>query len=383
MFVELSLDNFQGIMNPISIDFKALSKKRDKSKYFLTHDNLKINKIIGITGANASGKSSVVNATKYIKEFIFDDVNIEKKKEKFIYAQNDETRTTTLSCVLYISSADELEKGYYKYSLEYSIRGISEKLQYKRNYINDWMEVLEFNSENFISDITFKFKYYRNLITHYGKDDKAAAELKYCKAFYEYITERCLNQDSIVDLTNSLKYMNEKRQKNILKALNSCVSLVDSSIVKSEFEDNVLSFKTNKGKWIKLEDLSTGTKKFIKFSIYLSKIMFNKGTLICDKIENNFNFDLLKYIFMIFSTKEQIQLFFTTNNKYIFDIRYNDNTRLIDIEQIYIIEKNIFKTILKNNMIRYDKLFSKYYDIPESEKYEDLSNYFTKYEKDE
>ena len=132
MFLSILIDNFQGIKNEIEIDCKALPKKRVSDKILVIDNEVKVNKIIGIIGSNASGKSSIVNAMKYLADFISQDSEIYKKREEFLRAQNELNRITKIAIELFIPNGEG--KGYYTYSLSYSNKGINEILKWKKKY---------------------------------------------------------------------------------------------------------------------------------------------------------------------------------------------------------------------------------------------------------
>ena len=69
---------------------------------------------------------------------------------------------------------------------------------------------------------------------------------------------------------------------------------------------------------LKLDQISIGTQKFIILVLCIAIVLEGKGVLVIDEIENNFFYDILEYIYLIFKNESGIQLIFTTNNKYVF-----------------------------------------------------------------
>ena len=78
-------------------------------------------------------------------------------------------------------------------------------------------------------------------------------------------------------------------------------------------------------------------------------------------------YDILGYIYLIFKNESDIQLIFTTNNKFVFDIKDKYNEKYIDNDQIYEIIKHKNNTISAiRNILRNDKVFSRSIELEDS-----------------
>jgi len=83
MFTNIYLDNFLGISAPIELDFISKSRnKGDNSSVIKIEEGIYINKIIGIIGGNASGKTSILRAITTIGSILTSPIyqfNVEDK----------------------------------------------------------------------------------------------------------------------------------------------------------------------------------------------------------------------------------------------------------------------------------------------------------------
>lgn len=376
MFLNIEISNFQGIENKIQIDFKAIVKKRESKKIYITPDGIKVNKIIGIIGCNASGKSSIINAIMYAEDFISKDTNLEEKKEKFLIAQNTSEKDTEIKIEFYIPNGDN--PGYYVYHLRYSSKGVHEKLMYKSRYIHDWKEIINIENKLFISDINFRWKYYRNIIAHQNNSEiKLIEEVKMCDSFYEFF----IMNNIFIESNYDLEFLNRGvvgNNKSSLKSIAQICNMIDPSIKECTIENGKIYFYNVKNKRLTIDEISRGTRKFVDYVIAIKYILYEKGSFIVDELENYFYSDIIEYIYKYFSIDLPVQLIFTTNNKYIFDLKDKNQERYIDNDQICVLTKKISSINVEKNNVRYDKIFSKAYklcDVNEFENFNELLSY--------
>ena len=376
MFLSILIDNFQGIKNEIKIDCKALPKKRVSDKILLIDNEVKVNKIVGIIGSNASGKSSIVNAMKYLTDFISQDSEIDKKRENFLKSQNEPNRITKIAIELFIPNGDG--KGYYDYSLSYCNKGINEILKCKKKYNEKWKLIFDIKNDKFISDINFRWKFYKNIITHYNDDKKMYYKLTACKEFYNYYINNCLcigSEDMNSEAISNIIF--ELGKIKILDKISEIANLVDKSIKRCAIENNEIVFYNFDNKMLKLDQISIGTQKFIILVLCIAIVLDDKGVLVIDEIENNMFYDILGYIYLIFKNESDIQLIFTTNNKFVFDIKDKYNEKYIDNDQIYELTKYKNNTISAiRNILRNDKVFSRSIELEDSIKDKFVYNMF-------
>ena len=72
-----------GINNEIELDFMSTPKKKEKKDTIVEIEpNINVNKVAGIIGANASGKSSIIHSLLELRIFLAQYKIIEMAKEK-------------------------------------------------------------------------------------------------------------------------------------------------------------------------------------------------------------------------------------------------------------------------------------------------------------
>ena len=170
MFLNITIDNVLGISNEIELNLIAESKRSSKKEtVYNISRGLNVNKINGIIGPNASGKSSILHTIAGIGNFLSEDINMKELKNcegstkntivydisGFLPKQYDNTRKSKVSMDLYITKGNK--PGFYRYSIEYTSNlqeetKVREKLEYKTKYNNQWeiksdIEFKEYRSE--------------------------------------------------------------------------------------------------------------------------------------------------------------------------------------------------------------------------------------------
>ena len=197
MFTKIFIDNFGGISAPILFDFISQSRNKDKLNSVLKiEEGVYVNKLVGIMGGNASGKTSILKAismigqilTSPILQFDVDDKMatarelLEKDKSyenmkiireiiESINSSTDisvqnlrrKTEDTTIEVEMYIVSKMKEITGYYTYKvvfngeekrIKYEYLGLEfYQLDLEMSYVTE-EEVLELGEDLFHSVFT-------------------------------------------------------------------------------------------------------------------------------------------------------------------------------------------------------------------------------------
>ena len=84
MFTKVCIENFEGILNRIQLDFIAKSRKKDEQiSLYRTHDGIYINKLVGILAGNASGKTTVIDALGTLGSLMLEPImTLDYKEER-------------------------------------------------------------------------------------------------------------------------------------------------------------------------------------------------------------------------------------------------------------------------------------------------------------
>ena len=205
MFTKIIIENILGINNKIELDLMATPKKKEKKDTIVEIEtNVNVNKVNGIIGANASGKSSIIHSLLELRVFLAQYEIVENAKKKnddkflkiiynrFLPERNFENlnEDSEITLEMYIPNGEI--PGYYTYSLIYNNEKLNEKLIYRKKYRSKKYQVIEnFITETKRSDIGYKCFYKDSILKDYeevGKQlvDKFNETIKYYKTFYQY-----------------------------------------------------------------------------------------------------------------------------------------------------------------------------------------------------
>lgn len=391
MFTKIFIDNFRGISAPISFDFISQSRNKDKlNSVIKIEDGIYVNKLIGIIGGNASGKTSILRAINKVKEILTlpilqFDINAKMAAAKELL-ENDKNHNnlnlireileninsstdikvqnlrrknddTTIEVEMYIMSDYDDCTGYYTYKVTFNgnERKIKkEYLGYRSKYKEKPKTIVKiFDSKE--GQVYYINRYYKNIT---NIDDEKKIELdekyKYCKVFVEHY----INNSSIIDTSDDsnykdLKYIDwYKKSPDLFKTL---VRVVDPKIkdimidTDNKYEEVV--FVLNDGSRITRNMLSVGTEKFLNLIRYVNETIDRNGFLTIDEIEQNLHKDLVRLIINVFNEmkNKSAQIIFTTLSPEIFDIIDKNNKKIFKQDTIFIIN-------CEDDDIRVDKL---------------------------
>ena len=344
MFNKIVIKNIFGINNEISIDFMATPKKKDKKDTVVEiEQNVSVDKVIGIIGPNASGKSSIINALLELRCFLaqYDLVERAKIREddgmiKFIANRLNHIRNlknhgedSEIELETYIPSGEV--PGYYNYYLKFNDERLVEKLIYRKKYKSQKKIIIEdYTTDKRRSDIGYKCFYKDSILKDYEDVGKTLANkfretLKYYETFYNYyvgnsIYQIGLNDIDYINFKDTIEYI--KYNENII---NQLLKIVDPKIKgicieKDDTGEEVIRFKLSNNVKLDIWDISTGTKRILNIFILMMHTKENNGIMLCDEIETAFHKEIVQLIIQIYiKNNEYSQLLFTTHNPEILD----------------------------------------------------------------
>lgn len=391
MFLKIRIDNFCGISSPIELDFVAKSRnKRDNPSVIELEEGVFVNKINGIIGGNASGKTSILAAVnsigniliRRILQYNFEDKFNEMKRllneepnsqdRKIINDFFDEFETSTdisfqnvkrkydptiLEVEMYILSKDEEFTGYYDYRL--SLDGINRKIN--REYLG-FRKRYKGNTETIVdildskqSQVFYINSFFQNIVD-IDKRSKEQLELKYkyIKTFVKHYIDNSHSISAGWDFDyKEVKYVelynkNPQIFVNLTKIVDSKISNV---LIDTDKENPELQFMLNDGSKLTRHMLSTGTKKFLSLMGWVNEIIEKNGILIVDEIEQNLHKDLVGFIIRLFGemSKNNSQIIFTTLSPEIFDILNKDKKKIFKQDSVYVLNS-------ENDDVKIDRL---------------------------
>ena len=219
MYIYVKIDNICGIDKEIKIDFLAEPRKRNKKETVVEIESGKnINKLTGVLGCNASGKSSIIKAITSIDLFLTYNAHVDKNQEdnerrfyrriETLMPKANANRKNEYSVIEVCTFIDNCSKpGIYTYRLEYTLNPneeikMKEILKYKSNFSSKENEILNISKKKLESEIGIKYNYKDSFIEDII-DKKALAsfneKLEYYKSFYEYISNQLIYAEDSID----------------------------------------------------------------------------------------------------------------------------------------------------------------------------------------
>ena len=391
MFTKIFIDNFLGISAPVTFDFISQSRNKDKlNSVIKIEDGIYVNKLVGIIGGNASGKTSILAAINMIgqiltspilqfdlndkmdsiRELLEKDNNIEDRKllRDMIDSINSSTdivvqnlrrkdEDTIIEVEMYITSDEEELTGYYTYKVR--LNGKSKKIKneflgFRKKYKDKNEPIIRIEDAK-EGQVYYINRFFRN-ITDIDKESKVELEkkYKYCKVFVEHYIKNSATLDTSEDCNyKDLKYIDW--YKKAPESLRTLVRVVDPKIKDVKIDNDnkyeELVFVLKDGSNITRSMLSTGTERFLNLIRYVNEIIDKNGVLAIDEIEQNLHKDLVELIIKLFSemTNKNAQIIFTTLSPEIFDIVDENNKKIFKQDTIFIINCD-------NDDIQIDKL---------------------------
>ena len=391
MFTKIFIDNFLGISAPVMFDFISQSRNKDKlNSVIKIEDGIYVNKLVGIIGGNASGKTSILTAINMIgqiltspilqfdlndkmdsiRELLEKDNNIENRKllRDMIDSINSSTNIvvqnlrrkdedTIIEVEMYITSDEEELTGYYTYKVR--LNGKSKKIKneflgFRKKYKDKNEPIIRIEDAK-EGQVYYINRFFRN-ITDIDKESKTELEkkYKYCKVFVEHYIKNSATLDTSEDCNyKDLKYIDW--YKKAPESLRTLVRVVDPKIKDVKIDNDnkyeELVFVLKDGSNITRSMLSTGTERFLNLIRYVNEIIDKNGVLAIDEIEQNLHKDLVELIIKLFSemTNKNAQIIFTTLSPEIFDIVDENNKKIFKQDTIFIINCD-------NDDIQIDKL---------------------------
>ncbi len=371
MYIYLKIDNICGIDKGIKIDFLAEPRKRNKRETVVEIEKGKnINKLTGILGCNASGKSSIIKSIMAIDMFLKYNSNSERNqsedKERRYYKRIEElmpkanvNRKDEYSVIELCAYIENCSKpGIYTYRLEYTLNHeieikTKEKLTYKCN-LNSTKEekILDIEKKRIESEIGLKYNYKDSFIQDII-DEKAMSnfeeKLEYYKCFYEYIDNELIYAEESIDDRGLqywliLSWIEEDKEtlEEVVKLIDKTIEKFDIEIVEGSKQKRIYYYNKSNQK-LTFYDMSNGTRKFLSYIYLLLITLNNNGMILIDEIENSLHNDLVKFILKLVTIRNSnSQIIFTTNDQYTMD------EEIMRIDQMYYLEKdNDGKTELK------------------------------------
>ena len=355
MVLEIRFSNFFSINEEVILDIRAgnLNSARTKNlaDNVIKFDDIEVLKSVALYGANASGKSNIINTIRFCNAMVFNSHNHNEnsvfnfKKFKF--------------------------QGFSKKPSSYSIRFVIDNIEYSYSFTLDQAEIL---SESLY--------YYPNgkITKVFERNEKAGKTKKEKYSFGTSVIKRPF--DVAENTSNKTLYISRASQmdreipKRVFKYFHSSFILHHSNystrhleellkshqiqllealrLADSDIVDFKPTFKTEKGKNLKANmvteeayfeetemhsleiktyhkhspgtvfdfatEESNGTRKLFLMMLTVLDVVRNNKVLLIDEIEDSLHPKIVEYIIQLFNEGSKAQLIFTTHNTNLLDL---------------------------------------------------------------
>ncbi len=375
LITRIKASNFYGIKDPIEISFTEGGEK-EKIGY-VNFGKERVSLISGFYGANASGKSTVLNIIDTITRVMV------SKQQDFVLSPTGMKEETAISLPNYTITMKEkpiileadfiIEKDKYNYLISIINEGkeISEEVLYKNSKKifsrKDHNILLETNiaknigalaknitapkKSSFLSvvlDNSSDISIFSNIKKEIGIDNLNQIITNFC-----FITDKRsvqMGQNNLNGLAAfAINYLNsdEQKQHEMLGMVNPVVKYFEPSfeslVIKREsgfnpinkflhftYEAKYNNFYRNLG----VVELSAGTRELIAYISDILRVLKTGGVVVYDETSKFYHPDMEIAILNLFKDKDtnknNAQLFFSSHNHETFDILQNDQAHILE-----------------------------------------------------
>lgn len=368
LITKIKASNFYGIKDSIEVLFTEGGEK-EKIGY-VNKGRERVSLISGFYGANASGKSTVLNIIDTVTRIMV------SKQQEFAHAPNGIKQETTISFPNYHKSMSTkpivMEMGFiigdnkYNYSVSIINEGkeISEEVLYKNNkkIFNRKNHSISFESniEKKIDALTKniiapKKSSFLSVVLDESSDVSVFADIKerigisdlnQIKTNFCFITDKRFvqaGQNNINGLIAfAINYLNSSTQKQseMLGLVNPVVKYFEpsfESLIIKGVNPSVFTYEAKYSNFYKnlaVTELSAGTRELIAYIGDILRILKIGGVVVYDETSKFYHPDMEIAILNLFKDKDinkhNAQIFFSSHNHETFDLLQNDQAHILE-----------------------------------------------------
>ena len=364
MIISFEVRNFKSINDQITISFVA-NNYNDSTQYepYFSFGKQNILKGIGLFGANASGKSNVLEAMNAFARTIVQTTNFSEHQENtaiipFAFNESKEEKPTTFGLKFILNGIK------YEYSISLTRRKIiEESLSFSPN--GRIVSLLKKNGSDLILNERYFDQDINKLIKERNIPNKpivtfaAQFNIRYLRDVYSYVHDKFTFTNGLYNayeqgignlIDKSSEYQNFL--VSLMKAAD--LSIDDVNIVKTKNPISVFPVSENlqntiykvytthtvKGKSYPfgLESESLGTLKLMAFSSSLFHALKNGMIVVFDEFGSSLHPDLTKFMLSLFFdsniNQNRAQILFATHDTHLL------NEMILRRDEIYVVEKD-------------------------------------------
>ncbi len=375
LITRIKASNFYGIKDPVEVLFTEGGEK-EKTGY-VNIGKQRVSLISGFYGANASGKTTVLNLIDTVARIMV------SKQQEFVLGPNGINQETIITIPNYTINMEvnpivmemdfiiDEDKYNYMISIINDGKEISEEVLYKNNKkiftrkdhnisfegnIDGKIGVLAKKivapkKSSFLSvilDSNSDMAVFANL-----KEEIGIANLNQIKTSFCFITDKRTVQRGQNNLSAlgafAVAYLNSNSQvqDDMLRTVNPVVKYFEPSfeslVIKKEGDSNLtdksftFSYEakyTNFYKNLSITELSAGTRELIAYIRDILRILKVGGIVVYDETSKFYHPDMEIAILNLFKDKDinknNAQLFFSSHNHETFDLLQNDQAHIVN-----------------------------------------------------
>jgi AAA15 family ATPase/GTPase len=383
MLIQFSVNNYRSIKDTISLNMLASKSKNDKLKNYFSIRDYNLLRSAVIYGANASGKSNIIKAMVFMRNFVLNRFKIIQSTDKLPYEPfklSTETNSSTTFEIIFFKS-----KIKYRYGFEYDSDTIysewlfaDEKGREAKLFVRDIDEECYVNREKFKEGYRFfdkknkKINISKNQLFIWKCDQENGEISKSILNWFEnfnVLDGVSIKENITLDLIEKLNL-----KKEVLELIKIADIDIDDLLIEEEEIDNLdvlpdglrnyvllndtqkiskILINTKHKKFDKkgnvigkeefdLNDESTGTKKLFALAAPIIDTLQNGKILVIDEMEANLHPILTQNLIKLFNdeniNQKNAQLIFTTHDTNLL------KSYLFRRDQIWFSEKNKFSS---------------------------------------
>ena len=356
MLIQFTFKNFKSFRDENTL-FMTATDTNDICELYSRVGQYKLLPVTGIFGANASGKSNVLEAFEYMHNYIINSYNIFAEKTEFAtdFSQKpfilDDTSENTPSFfeAEYIDKKDKYKTYRYGFTILKNTV-IEEWLKYKSKTGKDYKTIFKRTNTKDI-DLSGIKKEHQNNINIAIKPQVLILSIgailnvpELLNVYYWFIRNKFINF-SEYKLTNTNIIFNLLQTEDYKKSLLKYISSFDSSIIGIEADKDSKEIYTVHKKAGSEETVrflynmeSAGTKKMIDLHIKFKNVLDSGNVLYIDELNAKLHPLLMRNILILFYNKEtnpnNAQLIFTSHDAWMI------NNKSLRNDEIWFTEKD-------------------------------------------
>lgn len=383
MLIQFSVGNFKSFKNIVTFSLLATSRKEHEENTFVAKDKLRLLKNAVIYGANASGKTNLIQAMRFMRFFVLfstKDVTDKIKVTRFKLSTETENQPSTFEVIF-------LHEGIrYRYGFQTDREKIHRewlfyvpKRKETRLFLReggDFSIGTHFKEGKGLKDKTRQNALFLSVVAQFN----GQLSTKVFQWFRKFKVLTALTDTNYLDFT--LKKLQDPEFKNEIMKFTKFADLGIEDVgleetkmkiedlpeeIKSKLksDDELIDVSVNafhkkydtENKAVGLEKFdfaleeSAGTKKFFAISAPILDTLKKGNVLVIDELDSKLHPILIKFLIELFNSRENnpnnAQLIFVSHNTNLF------NRTIFRRDQIWLTEKNSYGATDLYSLVEY------------------------------